>query len=142
MAPQYAGVIASLAMLGTPGAVVINIMSFFFLGPTGTLEDWQRLFLVTGLVLLAIVIVFDVIASAERQPWSSAAHREFDVTDDDARATVTSTSGETTTCHSEYKSDETPLLSEDVSDVKFGGDCKTKYGVASYRPATQCKEHT
>ncbi|KAK7499728.1 hypothetical protein BaRGS_00009069, partial [Batillaria attramentaria] len=69
-APQYAGVIAGLAMMGTIGAVFSTLLASFLTGVTRTLQDWQQLFLITGLVHVADIIIFDVIANAELQPWA------------------------------------------------------------------------
>nr|KAG5708610.1 hypothetical protein BaRGS_033031 [Batillaria attramentaria] len=39
----------------------------------GTLADWQQLFLITGVVHIVDVIIFDIIAKAELQPWAGGA---------------------------------------------------------------------
>ncbi|KAK7499725.1 hypothetical protein BaRGS_00009066, partial [Batillaria attramentaria] len=73
VAPQYAGVICGLAMLGSVGAVFSTLLASFLTGVSRTLADWQQLFLITGVVHIVDVIIFDIIAKAELQPWAGGA---------------------------------------------------------------------
>ncbi|KAK7491558.1 hypothetical protein BaRGS_00017197, partial [Batillaria attramentaria] len=70
LAPQYAGVIAGVTMMGGTGAVVSSVMASQLTGISRSLFDWQTLFLVSGIVHLVGVLVFDIIAEAELQPWA------------------------------------------------------------------------
>ncbi|KAK7493651.1 hypothetical protein BaRGS_00015163 [Batillaria attramentaria] len=70
MAPEFAGVVAGLCALGTIGAIVNAVLASVMTGMSRSLSDWQTLFLISGLVQLTGVFIFNVIAKAERQPWA------------------------------------------------------------------------
>nr|KAG5704336.1 hypothetical protein BaRGS_012645 [Batillaria attramentaria] len=77
MAPEFAGVVAGLCALGTIGAIVNAVLASVMTGMSRSLSDWQTLFLISGLVQLTGVFIFNVIAKAERQPWADyALHTE------------------------------------------------------------------
>ncbi|KAK7503019.1 hypothetical protein BaRGS_00005645 [Batillaria attramentaria] len=67
---EFAGVVAGLCTIGTIGAIVNSVLASAMTGKSRSLSDWQTLYLISGLVHLSGVLIFNLVAKAERQPWA------------------------------------------------------------------------
>ncbi|XP_070191353.1 vesicular glutamate transporter 2.2-like [Littorina saxatilis] len=71
LAPQFAGVIAGFVSMGAIGSFVSTLTASFVSGKSKAIGDWQKLFLVSGVLDILAVVMFDVMANADLQPWAS-----------------------------------------------------------------------
>ncbi|GFR71817.1 vesicular glutamate transporter [Elysia marginata] len=70
LAPQYAGPLTGIARTGMLGAVVSTSLAAQLPGRTGTLESWQKMFMIGGILHLGGVVFYILFASGERQSWA------------------------------------------------------------------------
>ncbi|XP_070189010.1 vesicular glutamate transporter 2.1-like, partial [Littorina saxatilis] len=78
LAPQFAGVIAGFVSMGAIGAFFSTLIASFMSGKSKTIGDWQKMFLVSGLVDIMAVVLFDVMANADLQPWASGSYNPLE----------------------------------------------------------------
>lgn len=87
LSPQYASLITGIGRIGTIGSVLSTQVAAATIGHNHSLEQWQKLWLVAGVIHLVGVLLYDLLASGHTQPWdpSQRAAAEFVVGPEDGR---------------------------------------------------------
>ncbi|RUS88152.1 hypothetical protein EGW08_004114, partial [Elysia chlorotica] len=70
LAPQYAGPLTGIVRTGMLGAVVSTSLASLLPGRSRTLESWQKMFMIGGILHLAGAVFYLLFASGERQSWA------------------------------------------------------------------------
>lgn len=69
LSPQYASLITGIGRIGTIGSIISTQLTGAVIGQNNSIGQWKKMWLTAGIIHFVGVIVYDIFASGNTQPW-------------------------------------------------------------------------